>query len=63
MVFPDRLRQCSLTSACCEYMMSSLKKNKSLQSLDLSFNRLMDEGVTLLCKALEDTDSNLLVLE
>ncbi|XP_049983495.1 NACHT, LRR and PYD domains-containing protein 8 [Alexandromys fortis] len=57
------LRQCSLTSACCEYMTSPLKKNKSLQSLDLSFNRLMDKGVTLLCKALEDTDCNLLVLE
>ncbi|XP_075808770.1 NACHT, LRR and PYD domains-containing protein 8 [Microtus pennsylvanicus] len=57
------LRQCSLTSACCKYMTSPLKNNKSLQSLDLSFNRLMDDGVILLCKALEDTDCNLLVLE
>ncbi|XP_013209960.1 NACHT, LRR and PYD domains-containing protein 8 [Microtus ochrogaster] len=57
------LRQCSLTSACCKYMMSPLRNNKSLQSLDLSFNRLMDDGVILLCKALEDTNCNLLVLE
>ncbi|XP_041510446.1 NACHT, LRR and PYD domains-containing protein 8 [Microtus oregoni] len=57
------LRQCSLTSACCKYMTSPLKNNKSLQSLDLSFNRLMDDGVILLCKALEDTNCNLLVLE
>nr|XP_048282903.1 NACHT, LRR and PYD domains-containing protein 8 [Myodes glareolus] len=57
------LRQCSLTSACCEYMMSSFKNNKSLRSLDLSFNRLMDDGVSLLCRALAEANCNLLVLE
>ncbi|KAK7830598.1 hypothetical protein U0070_018323 [Myodes glareolus] len=57
------LRQCSLTSACCKYMMSSFKNNQSLQSLVLSFNRRMDGGVILLCSALAGADCSLLVLE
>ncbi|XP_051035688.1 LOW QUALITY PROTEIN: NACHT, LRR and PYD domains-containing protein 8-like [Phodopus roborovskii] len=57
------LRQCSLTSACCEYMMSALKNNKSLRSLDLSHNRLRDHGVILTCDALADADCNVLILE
>lgn len=44
-------------------MMSSFKNNQSLPSLDLSFNRLMDDGVILLCRALADAYCNLLVLE
>lgn len=43
--------------------MSSFKNNQSLPSLDLSFNRLMDDGVILLCRALADAYCNLLVLE
>ncbi|KAH0516223.1 NACHT, LRR and PYD domains-containing protein 8 [Microtus ochrogaster] len=57
------LRECSLTSACCKYMMSSFKNNQSLPSLALNFNRLMDNEVILLCRALADANCNLLVLE
>ncbi|XP_040589930.1 NACHT, LRR and PYD domains-containing protein 8 isoform X2 [Mesocricetus auratus] len=57
------LRQCSLTSACGEYMTSALKNNKGLRSLDLSCNRLSDDGVILLCDALADADSNVSILE
>ncbi|XP_040590093.1 NACHT, LRR and PYD domains-containing protein 8 isoform X2 [Mesocricetus auratus] len=57
------LRQCSLTSACCKYMTSALKNNKSLRSLDLSCNRLKDDGVILLCDALADADCNVSILE
>ncbi|KAK7825270.1 hypothetical protein U0070_009759, partial [Myodes glareolus] len=48
---------------CCKYMMSSFKNNQSLRSLTLSFNRLMDGGVSLLCSALADAGCSLLVLE
>ncbi|KAL6084060.1 hypothetical protein STEG23_027731, partial [Scotinomys teguina] len=57
------LRQCSLTSACCKDMTLALKNNKSLRSLDLSFNQLRDDGVTLLCEVLADADCGLLILE
>ncbi|XP_051063066.1 NACHT, LRR and PYD domains-containing protein 8 [Phodopus roborovskii] len=57
------LRQCFLTSACCEYMASALKNNKSLRSLDLSCNKLGDNGVILLCDALANADCNVLILE
>ncbi|XP_059109580.1 NACHT, LRR and PYD domains-containing protein 8 [Peromyscus eremicus] len=57
------LRQCALTSACCQYMAPALKNNKSLRSLDLSFNPLRDDGIILLCGALKDADCGLLILE
>ncbi|XP_076429480.1 NACHT, LRR and PYD domains-containing protein 8 [Peromyscus maniculatus bairdii] len=57
------LRQCSLTSGCCKYMASALKNNKNLRSLDLSFNQLRDDGIILLCEAMNDADCELLILE
>nr|XP_012807474.2 NACHT, LRR and PYD domains-containing protein 8 [Jaculus jaculus] len=57
------LRKCAVTSACCQDMILALKNNKSLSSLDLSFNNLRNDGIILLCEALKKTDSNLQVLE
>uniref|UniRef100_A0A671E888 NLR family pyrin domain containing 8 n=1 Tax=Rhinolophus ferrumequinum TaxID=59479 RepID=A0A671E888_RHIFE len=57
------LRNCALTSDCCQDMASVLDKNKNLRSLDLGFNSLKDEGVILLCKGLMNPDSGLQILE
>ncbi|KAM5207509.1 NACHT, LRR and PYD domains-containing protein 8 [Hipposideros larvatus] len=57
------LRNCALTSECCQDMASVLDKNKNLRSLDLGFNNLKDEGVILLCKGLMSLDSGLQILE
>ncbi|XP_017657026.1 NACHT, LRR and PYD domains-containing protein 8 [Nannospalax galili] len=57
------LRHCSLTSACCQDMISALKNNKSLISLDLSLNSLRNDGIILLCESMVETDCNLLILE
>ncbi|XP_038381454.1 NACHT, LRR and PYD domains-containing protein 8 [Canis lupus familiaris] len=57
------LRNCALTSDCCQDMASALGKNKNLRSLDLGFNSLKDDGVTLLFEALKKSESGLQILE
>ncbi|XP_036290352.1 NACHT, LRR and PYD domains-containing protein 8 [Pipistrellus kuhlii] len=57
------LRSCSLTASCCWEAARTLVRIATLRSLDLSFNRLMDEGLALFCEALQDWDSGLQVLE
>uniref|UniRef100_A0A8B9YA75 NLR family pyrin domain containing 8 n=1 Tax=Bos mutus grunniens TaxID=30521 RepID=A0A8B9YA75_BOSMU len=57
------LRNCALTSECCQDIASALDKNKTLRSLDLGANRLRDSGVVLLCQPLLNPDSGLQVLE
>ena len=63
MVFLCRLRNCALTSECCQDIASALDKNKTLRSLDLGSNSLRDSGVVLLCQPLLNPDSGLQVLE
>ncbi|KAM8962713.1 NACHT, LRR and PYD domains-containing protein 8 [Lycaon pictus] len=57
------LRNCALTSDCCQDMASALGKNKNLRSLDLGFNSLKDDGVTLLFEALKKSESGLQILD
>nr|XP_020751200.1 NACHT, LRR and PYD domains-containing protein 8 [Odocoileus virginianus texanus] len=57
------LRNCALTSECCQDIASVLDKNKNLRSLDLGCNSLRDTGVILLCQHLLKPDSCLQVLE
>ncbi|KAL1286520.1 NLRP8 [Ovibos moschatus] len=57
------LRNCALTSECCQDIASALDKNKNLRSLDLGCNSLRDNGVALLCQPLLNPDSGLQVLE
>ncbi|XP_040109708.1 NACHT, LRR and PYD domains-containing protein 8 [Oryx dammah] len=57
------LRNCALTSECCQDIASALDKNKNLRSLDLGCNSLRDNGVVLLCQPLLNPDSGLQVLE
>ncbi|KAM4825004.1 NACHT, LRR and PYD domains-containing protein 8 [Thomomys bottae] len=57
------LRNCALTSACCPEMTSALKRNKTLQSLELGCNKLGNVGIKMLCEALLQLSCNLQVLE
>ncbi|XP_034842419.1 NACHT, LRR and PYD domains-containing protein 8-like [Mirounga leonina] len=57
------LRNCALTSDCCQDLASALDKNKNLRSLDLGFNNLKDDGVILLFEALTKPKSGLQILE
>ncbi|GAB5581548.1 NACHT [Prionailurus iriomotensis] len=57
------LRNCNLTSECCQEMVSALDKNKNLRSLDLGFNSLKDDSVILVFEALENPESFLQILE
>uniref|UniRef100_A0A8C5PTQ2 NACHT domain-containing protein n=1 Tax=Leptobrachium leishanense TaxID=445787 RepID=A0A8C5PTQ2_9ANUR len=49
-----RLRQCGLTSSCCEALRSVITTNRSLITLDLSHNNLQDSGAQYLCEGLQD---------
>lgn len=49
-----RLRHCSLSQVSCASLTSALKSSPShLKELELSYNRLKDSGVQLLCNYLE----------
>ncbi|XP_042547702.1 NACHT, LRR and PYD domains-containing protein 14 [Dipodomys spectabilis] len=49
-----RLEFCNLTSVCCPSIAKALSRSQSLIFLNLSANNLLDDGVKLLCKALEN---------
>ncbi|KAM8967001.1 NACHT, LRR and PYD domains-containing protein 3-like [Pelodytes ibericus] len=51
-----RLENCLLTSSCCDSLHSVLIANRSLTTLDLSWNEIQDLGVKQLCDALKHQD-------
>nr|KAF6269554.1 NLR family pyrin domain containing 8 [Myotis myotis] len=57
------LRNCALTACCCWEAACALVQITTLQSLDLSFNSLTDEGLDQFCKTLENRNFGLQVLE
>nr|XP_055166177.1 NACHT, LRR and PYD domains-containing protein 13-like [Nyctereutes procyonoides] len=50
---------CQLGAPSCRYLSDALLKNKSLTHLNLRRNKLRDEGVKFLCKALSHPDCSL----
>ncbi|KAM8962714.1 NACHT, LRR and PYD domains-containing protein 13 [Lycaon pictus] len=54
-----RLWFCQLGAPSCRYLSEALLKNKSLTHLNLRRNKLRDEGVKFLCKALSHPDCSL----
>ncbi|XP_074076165.1 NACHT, LRR and PYD domains-containing protein 14-like [Macrotis lagotis] len=56
------LERCQLNTACCQNLSSVLLCNSRLRSLNLAQNALWDEGVRLLCKALEEPECKLQIL-
>ncbi|KAM4796292.1 NACHT, LRR and PYD domains-containing protein 12-like [Rhinophrynus dorsalis] len=54
-----RLWDCGLTSDICDDLRSVIITNRSLTRLDLSYNKLQDSGVKLLCDGLRHPDCNL----
>ncbi|XP_020859789.1 NACHT, LRR and PYD domains-containing protein 14-like [Phascolarctos cinereus] len=56
------LERCQLNAACCQDLSSVLLCNPWLKSLDLAQNALWDEGVRLLCEALEQPECRLQIL-
>ncbi|XP_077321593.1 NACHT, LRR and PYD domains-containing protein 3-like [Lithobates pipiens] len=50
-----KMKNCAFTHLCCDDLRSLLMTNRSLTSLDLSWNRLMDSGMKILCEGLRDT--------
>ncbi|XP_006019256.2 ribonuclease inhibitor isoform X1 [Alligator sinensis] len=53
------LRECGLTSACCESIRSVLSTNMSLKELQIGSNKLEDEGVKLICEGLRQPSCNI----
>ncbi|XP_075034553.1 uncharacterized protein LOC142095507 [Mixophyes fleayi] len=49
-----RIHESNLTSACCEDFRSVLLANRSLTTLDLTYNNLQDTGIKVLCEGLQD---------
>ena len=62
-LLPHRLWFCQLGAPSCRYLSEALLKNKSLTHLNLRRNKLRDEGVKFLCKALSHPDCSLQNLE
>ncbi|XP_007506439.1 NACHT, LRR and PYD domains-containing protein 14 [Monodelphis domestica] len=56
------LERCQLNTACCQDLSSVLLCNPRLKSLNLAQNALWDEGVRLLCEALEKPECGLEIL-
>ncbi|XP_063788978.1 NACHT, LRR and PYD domains-containing protein 12-like [Pseudophryne corroboree] len=54
-----RVWHCSLTPACCADLRSLITTNRSLVTLELGRNNLLDSGVKLLCKGLRHPDCTL----
>ncbi|XP_063066483.1 protein NLRC3-like [Engraulis encrasicolus] len=50
-----QLRNCELTEKSCSSLATALNSGSSLRHLDLSFNNLLDTGVTLLSSALRNS--------
>ncbi|XP_078147466.1 NACHT, LRR and PYD domains-containing protein 12-like isoform X1 [Centroberyx gerrardi] len=48
-----RLDSCELSESCCASLASALSNSSHLRELDLSYNKLQDFGVILLCTGLE----------
>ncbi|XP_052036302.1 NACHT, LRR and PYD domains-containing protein 4 isoform X2 [Apodemus sylvaticus] len=51
------LANCSLSEQCWDYLSEILRRNKTLNHLDISSNDLKDEGLKVLCRALTLPDS------
>lgn len=47
-----RMKSCGLTAACCPHVSAMLARNRSLQELQMSNNKLGDEGMEMLCQGL-----------
>ncbi|XP_044524359.1 NACHT, LRR and PYD domains-containing protein 14-like [Gracilinanus agilis] len=56
------LERCQLNTACCQDLSSVLLCNPRLKSLNLAQNALWDEGVRILCEALEKPECSLQIL-
>ncbi|XP_075070612.1 NACHT, LRR and PYD domains-containing protein 3-like isoform X2 [Mixophyes fleayi] len=54
-----RLGRCDLTSACCDDLRSVVILNRSLVTLDLSWNNLEDPGIKFLCEGLSHPNCTL----
>lgn len=54
-----RLQCCELTSRACTYLATALSKSRTLTGLDLSSNKIGDEGLRLLARGLASEDCKL----
>ncbi|XP_063819132.1 NACHT, LRR and PYD domains-containing protein 12-like [Pseudophryne corroboree] len=57
------LKFCGLTSSCCDDLRSVLITNRSLISLNMSWNHLQNNGIKLLCEGLKHPNCTLLELK
>ncbi|KAK1335381.1 hypothetical protein QTO34_003167 [Cnephaeus nilssonii] len=56
------MKSCSLTAACCPHVSAMLARNRSLQELQLSNNKLGDAGMEVLCQGLDQPGATLRML-